>query len=256
MPCVLQIKLHRVAACLLAGIALVLAIPAQLALGAKGASIRLPDEFAARSVRIPFTGFSGYNRGNYRGGEIQGEFTRIESRLGVFDPLYVANRGKSSFTIEQPAGTVQVSADCQAIERTATVRFVTLDLEKLVYSCEIQGLDLGSDTRFVLGEPKREGFKEKLLARDRRIGEASVLGQEFVFESVHEYRDSKLNSQTPLGYLIHSDGELVAAVDLLDWSPIVHFKLESNEMERRATAIVALALAVLRDPANSALEEL
>ena len=256
MPSSVKSMLQQVIVYLLAGITLLLILPTHSALGAKAASIRLPVEFADHSVRIPFTGFSGYNRGNYQGGEFQGEFTRIESRLGVFDPLYVANRGKSSFTIEQPIGTVRVAADCRAIERTATVRFVTLDLKKLVYSCEIDGLDLTADTRFVLGEPKREGFKEKLLARDRRIGEASVLGREFIFESVHEYQESKLNSQSPLGYLIHSDGELIAAVDLLDWSPIVHLYQDLTDTERLGATIVALALAVLRDPANSALEEL
>lgn len=224
-------------------------------LGAKGATIRLPDDFAANSTRIEFTGFGGFNRGSYSGAEFQGDFTRIESRLGIFDPLYVANKGKSSFTIEDIDGSARISAECRAVERTATVRFVSIDFDKLSYSCNFSGPDAAGETRFVLGEPKREGFREKLMARQRRNGEAQVLGQTFVFRSVHEYQGSKLDSQTPLGYLIESDGVVIAAVDMLDWNPIVHLHNNLDESRRRAATIVALALAVLRDPANSALED-
>lgn len=239
----------------MAVIGLLFASLPEAALGAKGATIELPEELAAASTRIEFEGFSGYNRGRYTGAEFQGEFTRIESRLGVFDPLYVANRGKSSFTIESPDEAPLVSAECRANQRTATVRIVTLDLKKLVYQCDLGGTELVGEARFVLGEPKREGFKQKLLARDRRTGEALVHDQEIVFESVHDYAGTKLGSQTPLGYLLESDGVIVAAVDLLDWNPIVHVRDGLTESTRRAAVIVALALAVLRDPANSALED-
>jgi hypothetical protein len=236
--------------------ALCLAFCPHSALGAKGATIRLPDDFAvADSTSIEFSGFSGYSRGDYRGGEFRGEFTRIETRLGVFDPLYVANRGKSSFTIEDPSGSAALVANCRAGQKTATVRVVTIDLKKLTYSCDFSGPDASRETRFVLGEPKREGFKEKLLARERRRGEAFVLGHEFLIESVHEYQGSKLDSQSPLGYLLESDGVVVAAIDLLDWNPIVHLRGGLSDSVRRAAVTVALALAVLRDPANSALED-
>jgi hypothetical protein len=225
------------------------------AFAAKGASISLPTDFAAASTRHAFSGFSGFNRGNYTGAGYQGEFTRIESRLGVFDPLYVANKGKSSFTIEDSAGAVRLSAACGAIERTATVRFVTIDLTRLVYDCAFSGPDASPDFRFVLGEPKREGFKQKLLARDLRTGEAVVGGHSFVIDSVHEYQGSKLKSQTPLGYLLQSEGAAVAAVDLLDWSPVVHLRNDLSDSERDAVITVALALSVLRDPANSMLDD-
>lgn len=225
------------------------------ALAAKGAAIRLPVELAENPVRIEFTGFGGYNKGRYTGAEFRGDFTRIESRLGIFDPLYVANRGKSSFTVENPDGTVQLAASCRMTERTGTYRIVTIDLDKLAYECEFSGPEAEGVSRFVLGEPKREGFREKLLARDRRVGEAFVLDRLITIESIHEYEGSRLKSQTPLGYLLQSEGTVIAAVDLLDWNPIVNLHEDSAEPTQRAAMIVALALAVLRDPANSALED-
>jgi hypothetical protein len=238
-----------------AAIASFLSLVPHSAVGAEGATIRLPDEFAAQALRVQFTGFGGYNRGVYVGGEFTGEFTRIESRLGVFDPLFVANRGKSSFTVENSPDLGGLSANCRAVQNVATVRVVTLDLKKLAYQCEFTGIALSDEWRFVLGEPKRNGFREKLLARERRQGEAFVLDQEILIDSVHNYDRSPLTSQSPLGYLLESNGVVIAAVDLLDWNPIVHLREGLADSARQAAVVVALSLAVLRDPVNSALED-
>jgi len=237
-----------------AALALIL-IPA-LVVAAKSATIRLPDGFEAASTRVAFAGFGGYNRGHYSGAEFRGEFTRTESRLGIFDPLYVANKGRSGFTIENPDNATEITADCRVIERSVTIKLVTLDLKKLAYSCEFDGPAAAGEMRFVIGEPKRQGLKERLLARDRRTGEASIFGYDFIVSSVHEYEGSGLASQAPLGYLLESAGTIVGAVDLLDWNPIVHVRDDVSDAQRKATMIVALSLAVLRDPANSALEDL
>lgn len=239
----------------IAAIASLIGLASGNALAARGAAIRLPDEFAANALRLEFTGFGGYNRGNYLGGAFKGEFTRIESRLGVFDPLLVANRGKSSFTVEDLPGLGGLSADCRATQRVATMRVVTIDLKKLAYQCEFTGIALADEWRLVVGEPKREGFREKLLARERRRGEAFVLGQEILIDSVHNYAGSSLTSQAPLGYLLESNGVVIAVVDLLDWNPIVHLREGLADSVRHAAIVVALSLAVLRDPANSALED-
>ena len=225
------------------------------AFAAKSATIRLPDDFSAASTRLSFTGFGGKNRGHYSGAEFSGEYTRIESRLGIFDPLYVKHKGKSGFTIDDASGAPALTAECRAVEKTATYKIVTLDLKKLAYSCEFSGQDAIGPMRFVIGEPRREGFKAKFLARDLRTGEASILGHDFLINSVHEYTGSKITSQAPLGYLLESDGVVVGALDLLDWDPVVHLKDSTSESQRKATIIVALSLAVLRDPANSALED-
>jgi hypothetical protein len=141
---------------------LLFSLLSEYVLAAKGASIKLPEEFAGNSQRIEFEGFGGFNKGTYAGDEFRGEFTRIESRLGVFDPLYVANRGRSGFTVEGIPDLGGLNASCRAAEKVATVRVVTLDLQRLTYECEFSGLPATESWRFVLGEPIREGFREKL----------------------------------------------------------------------------------------------
>ena len=222
----------------------------------KGSKIRLPVDISSNSSPISLTGFSGYNRGEYEGGEFRGTFTRIESRLGVFDPLYVVNREKSGFTIEDPTSQVLIEAKCNTLKRTVGIRFVELDLTKFTYNCDFNGQEAVGEMRLVLGEPKRRGLRERLMARESRAGEALVLDRNLRFESVHEYEGSNFDSQTPLGYLIKEDGIVVAAVDLLDWNPVVYLHDSLTEAGRKAAMIVALSLAVLRDPANSALEDM
>lgn len=225
------------------------------AMAVETAIIRLPDDFAAEALRVEFTGFGGHNRGHYAGAGFTGEFTRSESRLGVFDPLFVASRARSSFTVEDLPGLAGLSADCRAAQNVANVSIVTLDPKKFVYQCEYTGIAQARDWRLVVGRPKRDSLKEKLIARERRRGEARLLDQEILIESVHDYDGSPLTSQTPLGYLLESHGVVIAAVDLLDWNPKVHLRDGLEESARLAAVVVALSLAVLRDPANSALED-
>jgi hypothetical protein len=222
---------------------------------ARDAAIRLPDELAGQSRQIDFSGFGGFNEGRYAGADYRGEFRRTESRLDVFDPLYVANRGRSSFTLEDAAGSVRHSGECRFSRDRAAIGIATTDLDRMEYLCDLREGGGPVASQLVLGEPRRKGFREKLMARERRVGEAIVLGHRVLIESVHEYAGSRLSSQTPLGYVLVSGGLVVAAVDLLDWSPIVHLRDGIAETERDAAVVVALALAVLRDPANSALED-
>jgi hypothetical protein len=222
---------------------------------ARDATIRLPEELIGQSTQIDFSGFGVYNEGRYAGPDYRGEFRRTESRLGVFDPLYVANRGRSSFTVEDAAGSVRHSGDCRFTRDRASVGIVTADLDRMEYLCDLREGAGPVASQLVLGEPRRKGFREKLLARERRVGEAVVLGHRVAIESVHEYAGSRLSSQTPLGYVLVSGDLVVAAVDLLDWSPVVHLRDGIAESERDAAVVVALALAVLRDPASSALED-
>jgi hypothetical protein len=224
-------------------------------LAAEGAAIRLPEDFAANATRIEFSGFGGYNRGTYAGGNFTGEYARTESRLGLFDPLLVANRGRSSFSVEDQPDIGGLSASCRAAQDVGNLRSVTLDLRKLTYRCEFSGIADAEQWQFALGEPRRSGLKEKLLAYERRRGEAFVLGEEILIDSVHNYAGTPLGSQSPLGYVLESNGVAIAAVDLLDWNPVVHLREGLRDSVREAAMIVALSLAVLRDPANSALED-
>lgn len=232
----------------IAALALV-ATTSVLALGL--AHVELPDELAS-AERLRASGYGGKNRGHFSLGDYRGDFTRIESRFAVLDPLYAANRGKSSFTLEGPGIDETISAECKFKERVVTVGVLTFDAAKLAYVCDVtnRGGSLGSLT---LGEPKASGFKERVLARARRRGIAHVDGVEIGIESLHAYEGSRLGSQTPVGYLLSFDSQPMGALELTDSEPTFVLKNDLTPEQRRATLIAALGLSVLRDPADSAL---
>jgi hypothetical protein len=215
------------------------------------ARMRLPPELVA-AERLPASGYGGRNRGRFALGDYRGDFTRIESRFAVFDPLYAANRGKSSFTLEGLGVDAPVAAECRFKERVVTVGVLTFDATKLAYVCEITD-GSGAVGSLTLGEPKPSGFKERVLARAARRGLAEIGDLEITIDSVHHYERSKLSSQTPVGYVLTFDARPVGALELTDSNPTLLLAAGLEPELRRATLIAALGLSVLRDPANSAL---
>ena len=219
------------------------------------ATMDMPDDFREQATRISVSGFGGKNKGSFAFLDYRGDFKRGESRLGVFDPLYVSNKGKSSFTFQEPGGTETISADCAMKKKSVTVGIVTFDPKKMAYHCDFRSDESLLGARLILGQPKASGFKEAMLARDARVGEASIFGQQLTMQSVHKYQGSKLQSSSPVGYFLWSGDRLVAAVELTDVNP-TFFVTPGLEVDLQRSALVtSLALAVLRDPANSALED-
>lgn len=226
---------------------------ATAALALETARMRLPPEFAAAAERLPAKGYGGANRGRYSVGDFSGDFTRIESRFAVFDPLIATNRGKSSFTLEGPDLGGTFAAECRFKERVVTVGILTFDAKKLAYVCTVTdgaGVGIGSLT---LGEPKPSGLKARVLARAERQGVAELGSLRIEIASVHQYERSKISSQTPVGYLLSFDSEVVGAIELTDSDPTFFFHGGLAPEIRRATLIAALGLSVLRDPAESTL---
>lgn len=225
------------------------------ALGLATAQIQLPPELEAAAERIPVRGFGGYNKGSFDFPGFEGEFRRGESRLGIFDPLYVSNKGKSSFTLRQSDALELVSAECEFSKKAVTIDIVTFDPKKLTYQCEFRqgGKMLGA--RLAIGQPKPDGFKQRFLAQDLRRGESVLFDQHLTIESVHRYKGTKLQSQPPVGYLLMHGERTVAALELTDVNPTIFVVNDAADELRRSIYATALALAVLRDPANSALED-
>lgn len=78
-----------------------------IALGAAGlevAHMRLPRDLAVDSERLQASGYGGKSRGRYKIGELQGDFTRIGSRVAVFSPLYgpIAANPRSRWKAKAP----------------------------------------------------------------------------------------------------------------------------------------------------------
>jgi hypothetical protein len=217
------------------------------------ARMRVPEELAAVAHRLPASGYGGANRGRFVIGDYRGDFTRIESRFAVFDPLYAANRGKSSFTLAGPGVEDTIAAECRFKERVVTVGVLTFDATKLAYVCDIKDADGGTAGSLTLGEPKPSGFESRLLARAERKGLAEIGSVRIEIASVHQYDRSKLSSQTPVGYVLSLDSQAVGALELTDSNPTFFLHAGMAPNVQRATLIAALGLSVLRDPAVSAL---
>lgn len=222
------------------------------------AQMELPPGFDSQTTRIEIKGFGGRNKGEWRlagpsGETYTGRFTRSETRLGVFDPLVVRNKGRSSFTITGPAGTPLLSAECAFRKVTVNIDIVTFDAGKLAYQCEFS--DAGDGAWLAIGEPKREGLKQKFLANDLRRGEAQIFGEQLTIDSVHGYAGSKFTSQPPVGYVMRLDDQYVGAVELTDKNPGVYLAPDLPRDVELAVYVASLAIAVLRDPADSALED-
>ncbi|NNC78171.1 MAG: hypothetical protein HKN77_09435 [Woeseiaceae bacterium] len=232
----------------------------QSATAATTARMELPEEFTASATHIEFSGFGGHNKGTYsfadnRGSHYRGDFKRGESRLGVFDPLLVRNKGKGSFSFRDPGSDAELTAACEFKKYTVNVDVVTFDAKKVAYSCDFRGNSALLGARLIIGQPKRQGMKQKFLARDLRSGESALFDQYLTLESVHDYRGTKLSSQQPVGYLIRSADRIVAAVELTDWNPGIYLSPDLSDDMQRSVLVTALAIAVFRDPAHSALED-
>jgi hypothetical protein len=219
----------------------------------KAATMAVPADFESRVERHVVTGFGGANRGQYSVGEFGGEFTRSESRLAVFDPVFAKNSGTSSFSLGGPGIAGAVSASCTFAEGVATIGVVTFDPKKLAYQCAIARDGNDDFGRLTIGSPRPASFKERMLAQSIRVGAAEVDGLAVGIRSAHEYAGSRLRSATPVGYLFSIDDAVVGGVELTGTDPVILMASDAAPEMRQATLVVALSLAVFRDPADSAL---
>lgn len=234
------------------GSVLLSSYPARLA-ALETARMALPEGFVAATERIAITGYGGRNRGQYRLGDYSGEFTRIESRWAVFDPLFAGSRAKSSFTITGPGLPEITTATCGMKKNTVSIGVVTFDPKKMSYQCSFERGGQLMNARYVLGHPKPENMRQRFLAWERRAGVAELEGERIVMRSVHEYAGTEWQSPTPVGYLLEIDDRTVGAIELTDVNPTLFLPPRAESPLRERVLLVAMALSVLRDPADSAL---
>ncbi len=217
------------------------------------ARMTLPEGFTERTERIAIVGYGGRNKGEYRLGPYAGTFTRIETRWAVADPFFAASRASASYTIDGPGFDETVAAVCGMKKNTVTVGVVTFDPKKMTYQCTLERGGQLMDARFVLGQPKPDTMKKRFLAWAVREGEASIGGVTLRMSSVHKYSGSRFDSPTPVGYLLEVGGQSVGAIELTDVNPTIFLPTDTTAEVREAVLLAAMALSVLRDPADSML---
>jgi len=233
-------------------IALLGALPGP-AVALKTAQMKLPAGFAESAQRVAVSGYGGANKGRYQMAGFGGEFTRVETRLAIFDPLIAFNRGSASYTMQGDGLSAQVAGECRFRQNVVTKGVVTFDPKRLVFDCELSGGGNEPSGRLMLGEPKKEGFKQKLLAQATRRGNADLGDMSIGIESVHAYEGSRLQAPAPVGYLLSIDSTVVAALELTDVNPAIYLAQRLEGADRVAVLRVAIAVSLLRDPAASPL---
>lgn len=217
------------------------------------AQMELPEALRSDTERLPIVGYGGRNKGGYQLGPYRGEFTRVETRWALADPLFAAQRAKSSFTIEGPGFEMPVAAECGMKKNVVTVGIVTFDPKKMVYQCTFERAGGLMNARFLVGQPKPDTMRARFLAWAIRQGEAEIDGLRIGIRSVHKYANTKFQSPTPVGYLLEIGERPVAAVELTDTNPTLFMPKAEPAATRDALLLAAMALSVLRDPADSAL---
>ncbi|MXO61262.1 hypothetical protein GRI89_17090 [Altererythrobacter salegens] len=213
------------------------------------AEMRVPQPLIDQSVRLPVEGIGGWNHGRFRTGDYAGDYERSEERLAFLDAV-VRNSGHSGFVIKGPGISSTIEADCRMRERVLDFGVVEFTPRRMSYRCEFTADGRAIPARFELQEV-RTGLAGALSRRERR-GEIALGGEKLEIRSVHKLAGSPIEMATPIGYVFEQDGHPVGAVEI-NGQPVIYISDLSDEGLSRTITVGALALAVFRDPANSAL---
>lgn len=233
------------------GATTVLAAALALLLAACGAiqpaRMALPDGFEARTERVEITGLGAGRTGRWQLQAHGGEFRRSADRLALFDELYVADRGGSSFTISGPEFPDAWRVSCRLRQTTMSIAIVGFTPKPLAYTCDFAQGAAALPWRIAVWEG-RSAAQSQALRADRR-GEVQVGDARFTLRSSHALVGTPLTTAAPIGYLVERDGAPFAAIELNGTSPAVFLPRSATAAERRAVLAAVLALAVLWDPA-------
>lgn len=213
------------------------------------AKMRLPAELAEGGETLAVRGIGGGNTGRFTVGEWQGDFKRSEERLAIFD-AFVTNRAGAGFVIAGPGISETIEADCRMRERLIEIDVLSFNPGRMAYACQFTAAGRAFPARFELQEA-RTGLADALSRRQRR-GEIALGGEVVQIRSVHKLEGSPFAMASPIGYLFEQDGRPVGAVEL-NGRPRLILADPANEGLSRTLTIAAMALALLRDPADSPL---
>ncbi|MFM7348256.1 MAG: hypothetical protein ACKO01_02065 [Erythrobacter sp.] len=213
------------------------------------AQMRLPADLAENAAVLMVEGIGGGNKGRFTVGDWRGDFRRSEERLAIFD-AFVTNRAGARFVIAGPGISQTIEADCQMRERLIAIDVLSFTPQRMAYACDFTAGGRVFPARFELQEA-RTGLADALSRRQRR-GEIALGGEVVQIRSVHKLKGSPFQMASPIGYVFEQDGRPVGAVEL-NGKPRLILADPANESLSRTLTIAAMSLALLRDPADSAL---
>lgn len=217
----------------------------------RSAEMALPA-FATPVERLELTGLGGWTSGSFQMAGYSGRFSRRESRLGLFDPYFVSNRGGSSFVVTGPDLVGQVEAECGMIRNTVNVKSISVDVSKMIYRCAfaLDGQPLNADFRLV----DSIDSVEAMMSVSERRGEVLLNGTRLTVRSTNRIVGSSLPTETPIGYVMEWAGAPMGAVELNGSEPVLYLPVGTDPDVRGAVILAAVSLSVFWDPANSMLD--
>lgn len=215
------------------------------------AKMAMAPQLMATTEQISVSGIGGGTRGSYRAGESSGQFTRSESRLVVFD-MVDTRYGGATFTLSEPSIEGQIEARCTVRERSINLgENVSFTPQRMAYGCDFTINGRPFPARFEIQEA-RSGLAGALMKRERR-GEIALDREILQIRSVHNLEGSPLQTATPIGYVFEQNGRQVGAVELNGTPRMFLPPNGADPSLRRAVVAGSMALALLWDPADSAL---
>ncbi|WP_207789970.1 VV20781 family protein [Sandarakinorhabdus oryzae] len=210
------------------------------------ARMALPAGVTHSTTEIAITGMGGGQSGRFTAGASSGRFSRRADRLGVMDPLFVANRGGSSFELSGPDVSGVLAARCGFSRQQMNIGLISITPGQLRYVCRFQRD--GQPVAATLELQGRGGVLGALDGSEARDGIFEYDGVRLRIRSVHRVEGSPLPLPQPIGYSFSRDGQEIGAVDLNGPDKRLHAPTEPRL--REATLVAAMALAVFWDPAE------
>ena len=211
------------------------------------ARMALPAGFETGVERAQVTGLGGGTSGRFVLQAHGGEFTAVPRAWRIFDDLYVAERGGSSFTIAGPLFAEPVRASCRMRQSTVSAGIVGFAAKPLAYTCDFVRNGVALPWRMALWEA-RSGVNMQSLHIERR-GEIVVGDARVALRSVHAIAGTAIPASAPIGYLMEHDGAAIGAIELNGTAPVVFLPRQASVEQRQAIVLAAMALAVFWDPA-------
>lgn len=229
-----------------------LVIPVTLALAScaaiQPARMRLPDNLAAITTTV-LRGLTGWNTGRFEAGDYLGTFRRSES-TEILGDSFTRRAARAGFTVSGPGLESAIEGRCRMEERSLDAEAET-PAEPMAYSCafasEGQAIPAHLELRAVEGD-------ETDTNRHERRGEFELDGERIAIASVHDVEGLAGGTLAPIGYVFEKDGQPIGALDLSS-GPELKLPAGTEEDLARTLTLAALALAVLPDPAEGAIEE-
>jgi hypothetical protein len=207
------------------------------------ARMALPDGLQARTEETRIEGLGAGTSGTLRVAGNSGPFTRAASQLALFD-VASFDRGGSTFTVSGADFPSPVSARCRFRQNTVTLGIVDFNPKKMAYECDFDGLP---GARLSLQETVAGGDVRTMQAERR--GQITVNGKVLALRSVHDIEGAVLPVASPIGYVLESGSQPVAAVELNGTVPQLRLPDATQPELRRSVLLAAIAVSLLWDPA-------